>query len=307
MTDRRYYVIFNEKSGTADALGLTSEALQQMFEEAGLEATIDSRTDVPLSERIADAMASPAGVIVAGGGDGTITALAASVAGTPKSIAILPLGTVNALAKDLNIPLDIPQAVASLAHGQVQLIDVGEVNGRVFLHKVVVGVIPAVAAGREHIRGRRELSTKLAFLRYFARRLERSRRIAVVIKTSDGQSRIERVQAMAVASNSYDEGVGRFFARSSLDQGKLTLYTLRHLTLRDVLRLTVEMLLGKWQNDEALSIEEVESVTIDTRKPLLKVMFDGEVETLHTPLEFSIRKQALSVVVQGEEAVEGVA
>ena len=307
MTDRRYYVIFNEKSGTADALGLTAEALQDMFENAGLKATVDSRSDIPLQDRIADAMASPAEVIVAGGGDGTITALAASLAGTSKSLAILPLGTVNALAKDLSIPLDIPQAVAALAGGQVQLIDVGEVNGRVFLHKVVVGVIPAVAAGREYIRGRRDLRTKVAFLRYFARRLERSRRMAVVIKTADGETRIERVQALAVASNSYDEGLGRFFSRSSLDRGTLTLYTLRHLTLSDVLRLTMEMLLGRWQDDEALSIEVVESVTIDTRKPLLKVMFDGEVETLHTPLEFSIRKQALAVVVQGSEVAEGVA
>ena len=77
--------------------------------------------------------------------------------------------------------------------------------------------------------------------------------------------------------------------------------------MRDVLRLTAEMLLGTWRNDEALSIESVDRVTIDTRKTLLKVMFDGEVETLHTPLEFSIRKQALSVLVQGADTVQEVA
>lgn len=305
--DRRYHVIFNERSGTAEAIGLTAEALQDLFDQAGLSAVIDARSDVPIDDRIAAAMASTADIIVAAGGDGTITALAGTVAGTDKSLAILPLGTVNALAKDLNIPLDIKQAVAALAAGQEQLIDVGEVNGRIFLHKVVVGVIPAVAAGREFIRGRRDLTAKLGFLRYFARRLARARRMAVVIKTPDGATRIERVQAMAVASNAYDEGLGQFFSRSSLDRGTLTLYTLRHLTLRDVLRLTAEMLLGTWRNDEALSIESVDSVTIDTRKTLLKVMFDGEVETLHTPLEFSIRKQALSVIVQGAEAVQEVA
>lgn len=306
-TDSQYYVIFNERSGTADALGLTSEALQALFVEAGLQATIDSRSDTPINDRIAEAVASQAEIIVAAGGDGTITALASALAGSSKSLAILPLGTVNALAKDLNIPLDIKQAVASLKHGTEQRIDVGEVNGKVFLHKVVVGVIPAVAAGREKIRGRRDLSTKLGFLRYFARRLARSKRMAVVIRTSDGQTRIERIQAMAVASNAYDEGVGQFFSRSSLDRGTLTLYTLRHLNLRDVLRLTAEMLLGTWRNDEALSIESVDSVTIDTRKSLLKVMFDGEVETLHTPLEFTIRKQALSVIVQGAEKVDEAA
>ena len=306
-TDRSYYVIFNEKSGTADALGLTADALRALFDAAGLEATIDARGDRPMDERIADAVASRAGVIVAAGGDGTITALAAALAGTGKSLAILPLGTVNALARDLDIPLDIPQAIASLANGGERLIDVGEVNGRIFLHKVVIGVIPAVAAGREYIRGRRDLRTKLAFLRYFARRLARTRRMAVVITTSTGQTRIERVQAVAVACNAYDEGVGQFFTRSSLDQGTLTLYTLRHLTLRDVIRLTAEMLLGNWRHDDALSIETADAVTIDTRKSLLKVMFDGEVVTLHTPLQFSIRKQALSVVVQGTDTIAEVA
>ncbi|MGB3338171.1 MAG: diacylglycerol kinase family protein [Devosia sp.] len=306
-TDRQYHVIFNEKSGTADALGLTADALQALFEQAGLHALVDARGDLPIAQRIAEAVAGPADVIVAAGGDGTITALAGAVAGTSKSLAILPLGTVNALAKDLNIPMDIKQAVASLAAGQERLIDVGEVNGRVFLHKVVVGVIPAVAAGREFIRGRRDLTAKLGFLRYFARRLARARRMAVVIRTPTGATRIERVQAIAVASNAYDEGLGQFFSRSSLDQGTLTLYTLRHLTLRDVLRLSAEMLLGTWRNDEALSIESVEAVSIDTRKSLLKVMFDGEVETLHSPLEFSIRKQALSVIVQGADTVQEVA
>lgn len=307
MTDRRHYVIFNERSGTADAIGLKADALQDMFDKAGLSAVVDARSDLPISERIAEAVRGDFDVVVAAGGDGTITALAATLAGTDKSLAILPLGTVNALAKDLNIPFDIPRAVAALADGKEHRIDVGEVNGRIFLHKVVVGVIPAVAAGREYIRGRRDLRTKLGFLLYFGRRLARARRMAVVIKMPDGQTRIERVQALAVASNSYDEGLGQFFSRSSLDLGILTLYTLRRLTLRDVLRLTAEMLLGSWRNDEALSIERIESVTIDARKSLLKVMFDGEVETLNTPLEFSIRQRALSVIVQGSEALSEVA
>jgi diacylglycerol kinase family enzyme len=180
------------------------------------------------------------------------------------------------------------------------------VNGRTFLHKVVVGVIPAVAAGREFIRGRRGIAAKIGFLRYFVRRLQRTKRMAVLIRTPDGETRIERVQAIAVASNAYDEGLGQFFSRSALDQGNLTLYILRHLTPGDVIRLTISMLMGNWQHDDALSIESVQAVTITTHKELLKVMFDGEVETLRTPLEFSIRPKALSVIVQPSTAVEEI-
>lgn len=297
MADLAYYVILNANAGTANATGTSADSLKALFEANGLNAAIDARSEVPLAERIADAMASDAPTIVAAGGDGTITALAAALVGSDKNLAILPLGTVNALAKDLHVPLDLESAVAALVTGETHRIDVGEVNGRIFLHKVVVGVIPGVAAGRERIRGRQDTAAKIGFLRYFFRRLARARRIAVVIDPGNGERRIERVQAMAVASNAYDEGVGQFFSRQSLDRGTLTLYVLRHFTTRDFLRLTTGMLLGRWQNDEALSVEAVNSVTIDTRKDLIKVMFDGEVETLHTPLQFKIRPKALSVIV----------
>jgi diacylglycerol kinase family enzyme len=292
-----YYVILNANAGTADAAGITAEGLSALFEANALSAAIDARSHLPLEERIADAIASPATTIVAAGGDGTITALAGALVDSDKSLAILPLGTVNALAKDLHVPLDLPAAVAALAQGELHRIDVGEVNGRVFLHKVVVGLIPGVAAGREHIRGRHKAAAKIGFLRYFFRRLARARRIAVAIEPNTGERRIERVKAIAVASNSYDEGLGQFFSRHALDKGTLTLYILHHFTVADFFRLTAGMLLGNWRNDEALSVEPVKSVTINMHQDLVKAMFDGEVETFHTPLQFSIRPRALSVIV----------
>jgi diacylglycerol kinase family enzyme len=302
MTEQSYYVILNANAGTANATGLTAQSLADLFVAAGLDAVVDADSERRLSDRIADAIASDAPTIVAAGGDGTITALAAALVGTEKNLAILPLGTVNALAKDLNVPLNLPAAVAALATGVSHRIDVGEVNGRVFLHKVVVGLIPGLAAGREHIRGRYDASAKIGFLRYIFRRLARAKRIAVVIEPSEGARRVERVQAIAVASNAYDEGLGQFFSRHSLDGGTLTLYVLRHLTARDFIRLTTGMLLGRWHNDEALSMESVQGVTIDVRKSQIKVMFDGEVETLQTPLKFDIRPQALSVIVPAVSA-----
>jgi len=297
MTDISHYIILNANAGTAHATGVTGETLLALFESHGLKAIVDTRSEISLSERIADALASQARTIVAAGGDGTVTALAAALVGSDRALAILPLGTVNALAKDLHIPLDLPAAVAALVSGEIHSIDVGEVNGRIFLHKVVVGLIPGVAAGREHIRGRQDSFAKIGLLRFFLRRLARSRRIAVAIEPHAGDRRVERVQAIAVASNAYDEGPGQFFSRASLDRGTLTLYVLRHFTTFDFIRLTTGMLLGRWRHDEALEVESVKAVTINTRKKLVKVMFDGEVETLQAPLEFRIRPKALSVIV----------
>jgi len=300
MADISHYVILNANAGTANALGIDADAVRVIFENHGLSAAIDARSDLPMQTRIDDALASGAPTIVAAGGDGTITALAAALVDTDRKLAILPLGTVNALAKDLHVPLDLKGAVAALATGETHRIDVGEVNGRIFLHKVVIGLIPGMAAGREKIRGRQDPGAKIGFMRYFFRRIARAKKMAVVIDPGEGERRVQRVQAMAVASNAYDEGVGQFFSRGSLDRGTLTLYVLHHFTTRDFIRLTTGMLLGRWRNDEALTVESVNSVTIDTRKDLIKVMFDGEVETMHTPLKFTIRPKALSVVVPAE-------
>lgn len=307
MNQAPYYVILNANAGTANATGVTPEALEQIFANHGMNAIVDADTEAGMEVRTEQALASGAETIVAAGGDGTVTALASALVGTERKLAILPLGTVNALAKDLHVPLDLTAAVAALQTGEARRIDVGEVNGRIFLHKVVVGLIPSLAAGREKIRGRYDVAAKIGFMRYIFRRISRAKRMAVAIETDTGTRRVERVQALAVASNAYDEGLGQFFSRQSLDRGTLTLYVLKHFTVRDFFRLTTGMLFGRWQNDEALSMETVTSVTINAHKSIIKVMFDGEVMTLQTPLEFAIRPLALTVLVpqEGAKLLEG--
>jgi diacylglycerol kinase family enzyme len=161
---------------------------------------------------------------------------------------------------------------------------------------VVFGLIPSIAAAREQVRGRHEFGAAIGFFRYFVRRVTRGRRMAVAITSRDTTDRIERVHAFAVANNAYDEAFGQVFSRKQLDAGRLTLYTMRHLTLADVLRLSAEMLAGVWKQDEAISIESVRAVTLQSKRPKLSVMIDGEVVVMDTPLEFRIRPLALWVL-----------
>ncbi|CAN7289655.1 diacylglycerol/lipid kinase family protein [Devosia sp. LjRoot3] len=305
----RFHIILNANSGTVLATGITVEALEALCAEAGLNAEVDGDVDIPLNERLKRAVDGGAEVIVAAGGDGTITALAGALAGTERAMGILPLGTVNALAKDLGIPLEVKSAIAALATGVPRRIDVGEVNERVFLHKVVIGVIPSLAAAREHIRGQGTWASKFAFMRFLVHRLSRARRMAVAINPEDGAEHIVRAKAVAVACNEYEQGLGKVFSRQNLDGGRLTIYTLTSLTIGDFVRLASGMVLGTWQDAPALSIESSAGVTIRSRRKLLKVMFDGEVETLHSPLRFQIRPRALTVLVPAgpEESQEGAA
>lgn len=295
MAQRRFHLVLNVNSGTVQSLGVTDDDLRRMFAEYGLEVTIDADPDLELADRIRAALQSDADTIVAAGGDGTVTALATAIIDTDKSLAILPLGTANLLARDLGLPLDLEECVEELAHMRPLAIDVSEVNGTIFLHKAVIGMIPELAAGREHIRGQ-GIGAWIGYARYFVRRIARARRFALEIATGDGQTRIERVQAIAVASNAYDEGLGRFFHRDKLDTGLLTIYVLRHLNIGDVFKLAMGMLAGRWRDYAGLDISTAKSVTIRSRKRRLQVMIDGEVSSMEVPLQFKIYPRALTVL-----------
>ncbi len=292
----KYHIMLNAGSGTAMRSGLTAERLLGLFSEHDASISLDSDATRPFAERLRVARNSPAEILVAAGGDGTVTALAEVAIETGRPLAVLPLGTANLLARDLTIPLTLETWFEALDGMVTRKIDIGEVNGRIFLHKVVIGAVPGIAAAREQIRGRTDLAAKLAFLGYFIRRLSRIRRFAAEITPHAGDPRIERVHSIAVVNNDYGEGLGQFFHRPRLDAGMLSLYLIRSLTLRDTLRLVGEMLIGNWRQDPALEIENVHSIVVRTRRKRIRAMVDGEVEALTGPLRFRILPLALTVL-----------
>ena len=304
MPAHRYHIIFNPAAGTALAMGLTTPVLAEHFTNAGLDFTIDDDDHDELADRIAKALAGDADVIVAAGGDGTVLAVAEALVGSDKTLAVLPLGTLNGLARDLHLALDLPGAIAQLGDLAPRAIDVAECNGRAFLHNVIVGLIPSIAVGREMIRGRPGLRTKLSFLRFMLRRFAFARRIALALRLDDSPTRIEMVQTLVVANNSYEQRLGRIMSRRRLDRGTLTVYMIRSFRFRDALRLAISMAAGRWRADQVIEYEKVREVTVGSKRKRVLVTMDGEVTRLETPLNFTIRPRSLQILAPVEEAVE---
>jgi diacylglycerol kinase family enzyme len=299
-----HHIVFNSSSGTAASASLRPEQLIERFAALGHTVSVDADSSKPFAERMQTARAGAAPILVAAGGDGTVTALAEVAIQAGKTLAVLPLGTANLLARDLAIPLDLDSWFASYDAMVPRRIDVGEVNGRIFLHKVVIGVVPGIAAAREQLRGRTDLGAKLGFLAHFVQRLSRVRRFAAEITPGKGEPHIERVQSIAVANNDYAEGPGKVFSRTRLDEGTLSLYLLRHLSPGDALRLGLGMLLGSWRGDQVLEIESVRSLVIRTHRRGVRVMLDGEIEMLQGPLSFRSLPLALKVLAPPVTAEE---
>ena len=84
-------------------------------------------------ETLARKAGETGGVVAAGGGDGTVSAVAAALVDSDAALGVLPMGTLNHFAKDMRIPLDLEHAVSVLFTGAEARVDVGAVNGRIFL------------------------------------------------------------------------------------------------------------------------------------------------------------------------------
>ena len=100
----------------------------------------------------ARAASAHAAIVVAAGGDGTVSSVAAGGLDSPAALGILPLGTLNHFAKDLRLPLDLPEAVGVIAAAHIGTVDVGTVNDRVFINNSSIGVYPDIVQEREALR-----------------------------------------------------------------------------------------------------------------------------------------------------------
>ncbi|KMO13510.1 diacylglycerol/lipid kinase family protein [Methylobacterium platani] len=297
---RRVVLVANGAAGALVDGGLTPEALRGRLEAAGLAVVPEPMPGAPLPERLAAAAAVPglAAVAVAGG-DGTLACAAQVLVGQDVPLSILPLGTLNLLAKDLGVPLDLDAAIAVLAGGSVRAIDAGEVNGHVFLINSVLGLPARLARHREAGRGRMGIRALLRLAVGLMRHLGRYRRDRALL-TLGGRTRPVRFRTLAIVCGDYREGLGQVLSRTGVDGGHLTLYLVETLSAARLVRLGLGFAVGEWRRLPDLERHETDALTLDARKAL-RVMNDGEAVLIVPPLRYRLRASALRVLVPAED------
>jgi len=239
-------------------------------------------------------------VIIAAGGDGTVSAVAGEMADAGKTMGVLPLGTLNHFAKDVGIPLELDAAVRTLANGRTQPVDVAEVNGRVFVNNSSLGIYPRIVVHRDrqqHQLNRSRWSafawaTVLAFRRFPFLRL----RISV-----EGQELDRRTAFLFVGNNEYVMSGFGIGGRSHLNSGKLGLYLTQRTGRFGLLRLALRALFGRVSQAKDFDAFTVEEATIESRHKRLLVATDGEVTQMQPPLCYRSRPGALRVIVPKTE------
>ena len=196
--------------------------LADLFRAAGRDAEIIALRDGQNPADAARAASARASIVVAAGGDGTVSSVAAGIFESPAALGVLPLGTLNHFAKDLHIPLDLRKAVAVVAAGHIGHVDVGQVNDRIFVNNSSIGIYPSIVEAREELR-RQGHSKWPAMAIATLRVLRRYRGVTVSIDV-DGQRRTWRTPFVFVGNNEYAIDGIRLGARARLDEGQLFVY-----------------------------------------------------------------------------------
>lgn len=296
----RTIVLINNRSGSLIGADLSQfrDKARSAFDAAGhgcLDITTVSGDGIRGAIEAAVRRGDADRIIVAGG-DGTIRTAAQCLMGTDVALGIVPCGTLNRLARDLGLPLDHDVALSTLASAQPKAIDVGVVNGNVFLCQSMLGLPVHLAQGRQSLRGRPLTDRAAAIIRLLWDSFAWSRKLTITLD-ADAKRRRLRALSLAVVTGEFREEPSLLLQRERLDHGVLTLYASRHESGFAFAASFLRGLTGRFKDDRRIEIHQGQRMRIEAKQRKVVVTNDGELETMSFPLEFEIRPRALTVLI----------
>jgi diacylglycerol kinase family enzyme len=281
----------NPRSGSA----IDTAALDRALRVNGINAAIVDLPDGSGFDEWFDRVAAERDVIVAAGGDGTVSAVAAGVARVGKTLGIIPAGTLNHFARDAGIPTELEQAMAVIGSGHVRAFDVGVVNEHVFLNNVSLGSYPRMVHERDALEARGR-SRPVAAAIAVARTWWHLRKLTAVLSI-DGREIVRRSPFIVVGNGSYVLSGLSLGRREEISDGRLSLYVAPSTGRIGVLSLPFRALARRLEEYERFEAIQAETIAATFRHRRIETGIDGEVRVLESPLQFSIRRAALRVLV----------
>ena len=299
----RALVLMNGQAGGVLQRGAkaTVEEVRSALADAGYDIEMRCLEPGDMEAAIADAARrTDLTVLIAGGGDGTLSMAASMLAGRDVALGCLPLGTMNLYCRSLGMPLNPAEAARSLGAGHFESVDLGEVNGRTFLHHVSIGLQPAIVArrNRENFRGR--LGKMLATAKTAIRALRNPKTLDVTLEISGRRER-HLAPALFVTSNPLLRRTpGLAQSRSA---HRLGIYICKSTRWDDLMQLGATTILAGPETNENLDVREESEVAIERnhrRSKGFQASIDGEIVRLDSPMRITCRRGALRLLVPNE-------
>jgi len=293
------HVIVNKNGGTAAKMGdaLIGE-LEKSFAEAGATAQVAALDGKQIPDAIE--VAATSGRVTVAGGDGTAAGAAQILAGSDTELGLLPLGTLNHLARDLGIPADLGEAARVAVNGQAVAIDVGEVNGQVFVNNASIGLYPLMVRKREGLRRAKGWPKWLSTVPAAFAVLERLPHHRLRLDWGKGERAIV-TPLLFVGNNVYSLDRGEVGKRATLTDGKLSVYAVARRRRAALIWFAMRALVGRAERSlDFETLGECETLTVTSSGGSIEIALDGELRRMDSPLEFRIRAGALTVITPGK-------
>lgn len=298
MSSKRLHLIANSRSGRGNGASLPDLA-RKMCHELGAELSIyDVDHPRDLAKRAKEAVDKSVDendIIVAAGGDGTLRTVAEVLRGSKASFAAIPTGTFNYFARSHGLPLDPEAAIRIALTEKAQPVQLGEINGRVFVINASLGLYARSIEEREAKRkvfGRFRFVSLVSTLNTL---LSRHRNLHVHI---DGAPEIERLKTplIFVGNNALQLENLKLKVAGCIDQHKLAVLLLKPVSRLAMARVLWRGLTKTLTHEEKLISFCADEMTIETKIKQQTVALDGEMFEMKSPYTVRVLKDAVKLV-----------
>ncbi|MFL9926066.1 diacylglycerol kinase family protein [Herbaspirillum lusitanum] len=296
---RTLVAVINARAGGGHAQELAQHITAE-FDKYGVSAQVTlAASGEQMIETARQAVHDKVSIVAVGGGDGSVNAVASVLVAAKdcrSALGVLPLGTLNHFAKDLNIPLALDEAIRNIAEGRRISVDTGEVNGVPFINNSSLGLYPDIVRDRERQQSRLGRGKWLAFCWAAMGALRRYPFLLVRLRIG-GKDHWRRTPFVFIGNNEYLMQGLDIGKRSSMTQGLLSIYVCHRTGRLGLLRLALNALFGRLHQAHDFDALTATNILIETRKSRMRVATDGEVTVMQTPLQYKIRPASLKVIV----------
>lgn len=259
--------------------GITVVRVASQSPEQSVQAVREHRNNVDL--------------VIMGGGDGTISSMAATLYECGLPLAVLPLGTANDLARSLGLTGGLEQAFDTIIAGRRQRIDLGVVNKHYFFNVAHLGL--GVKVTQELTDELKKQWGVFSYLKAFFVALARVKQFKVRL-VADGVHYRQRSIQMAVGNGRYYGGGNVIDEATRIDDGQLSLYSLRPQTVWELLTLAPLLRDGRQRYNRRVFYIQAKHIEITAGAKPMAIHADGEPVT-QTPATFTVIPQALAVLM----------
>ncbi|MBJ7263895.1 MAG: NAD(+)/NADH kinase [Burkholderiaceae bacterium] len=304
--DAPFFIVQNAGSGRSSAQTLQT-VISEILTAAGRQfsfSVVEDPRDLKAKAEAAlrDARES-GGVVVAAGGDGTLNAVASVILGQGVPFAILPQGTFNYFGRTYGVSQDTATATRVLLDAVIQPVQVGMLNGRLFLVNASLGLYPTLLEDREAYKKRYGRSRLVAMWSAIVTLFRAHRQLRLRVD-GDGERTPHTIDTptLVVGNNALQlEQIG-IEERSALARGRLVGMGAKPVGTLALYKLVLMGLFSRLGEAENVFSFDFERLTVDPRgAKRVKVAMDGEITHLQAPLVFEVSRERLLLLVPRDE------